>query len=214
MDNVLRAPAATGLILAGGPSTRLGRDKALITVDGAPLLQRTAEALAVACEEIIIVGDMTGREDVRLPDGARWVADAEQGRGPLGGLQTGLDAASHDLTFAASCDMPLLNSWLVTILLRIMEEDAVGLYGAVVPRVNQVPQTLHAVYRKSCAHDAERLLREQERPGIQSLLRRLRVWYVEQARLATFDPDLRSMMNVNTQEDLERAESLLRGERM
>ena len=192
----------------------MGRDKALITVGGVPLLQRTAEGLAVVCDEIIVVGDRTGREDVELPSNVRWVADTEQGRGPLGGLQAGLDAASNDLAFATSCDMPLLNSWLVTILLRIMEEDAVGLYSAVVPRVNRVPRTLHAVYRKSCAHDAERLLREQERPDLQSLLRRLRVWYVDEARLSTFDPDLRSMMSVNTQEDLERAESLLRGERM
>ncbi len=211
MVGVLRPPSATGVILAGGESSRMGRDKALIPVGGVPMLRRAADAVAAVCAEVLIIGDQAGREELELPPRARWVADVVRGRGPLGGVHAGLAAASHETVFAASCDMPLLNSWLITVLLGIMQQDAMRLYSAVVPRVGQASQTLHAVYRRSCVEEAERLLSEEERPGLQSLLRKLRVLYVDEERLTAFDLDMRSMMSVNTQEDLDRAERLLQG---
>ncbi len=189
----------------------MGRDKALIPVNGLPMLRRAVDAIAAVCTEVIIVGEREGREDLELSCSARWVSDVIPGRGPLGGLYTGLAAASHELVFAASCDMPLLNAWLITGLLGIMQQDAVHLYSAVVPRIGNVSQSLHAVYRRSSRTEAERLLHEEERPGLQSLLRRLRVWFVEESRLVAFDPNLDSLMSVNTQSDLDRAERLLEG---
>ena len=187
------------------------RDKAVIPVAGVPMLKRVADAVAAVCTEVIVVGEQAGRETVELPDNSRWISDTIPGKGPLGGVHAGLAAASHDLVFAVSCDRPLLNSWLITALFGIMQEDAVGLYSAAVPRIGSVSQTLHAVYRRSCVDEAERLLKEEERPSLQSLLRRLRTWYIEEPRLKTFDPDLRSLLSVNTQQDLERAERLLLG---
>ena len=187
------------------------RDKAVIPVAGVPMLKRVADAVAAVCTEVIVVGEQAGRETVELPDNSRWISDTMPGKGPLGGVHAGLAAASHDLVFAVSCDRPLLNSWLITALFGIMQEDAVQLYSAAVPRIANVSQTLHAVYRRSCVDEAERLLREEERPSLQSLLRRLRTWYIEEPRLKTFDPDLRSLFSINTQQDLERAERLLLG---
>ena len=187
------------------------RDKAVIPVAGVPMLKRVADAVAAVCTEVIVVGEQAGREELELPDNSRWISDTMPGRGPLGGVHAGLAAASHDLVFAVSCERPLLNAWLITALFGIMQEDGVQLYSAAVPRIGNVSQTLHAVYRRSCVDEAERLLKEEERPSLQSLLRRLRTWYIEEPRLKTFDPDLRSLFSVNTQQDLDRVERLLLG---
>ena len=207
---LMRPPPATGVVLAGGASSRLGRDKALATVGGRPMLTRVADAVSVACSETLVAGDPTGREDLELPGGARWIPDRYAGKGPLAGLHAGLAEARHDLVVAVGCDMPFLNGLLLVLLLRVAEEDR-ELYQAVVPRVGGRLQPLHAVYHRSCVRQAEELLDTEESPAhsLHDLVSRLRVRYVEEDELRPFDPELRSFLSVNTEEELERAERLL-----
>ena len=174
------------------------------------MLTRVADAVSVACSETLVAGDPTGREDLELPGGARWIPDRYTGKGPLAGLHAGLAEARHDLIVAVGCDMPFLNGLLLVLLLRVAEEDR-QLYQAVVPRVGGRLQPLHAVYHRSCARQAEELLATEASPAhsLHDLVSRLRVRYVEEDELRTFDPELRSFLSVNTEEELERAERLL-----
>jgi molybdopterin-guanine dinucleotide biosynthesis protein A len=198
-------PKATGLVLAGGRSSRLGRDKAREEVGGRPLLLRAVDAVALACDDVLIAGDLAGREGLPLPAGVRWAPDLYPNRGPLGGLHAGLMAARHDYLLMAGCDMPFLDPLLLQLLVRLAPR-----HQAVVPRVQGRLQPLHAVYARSCLPIVDQLL---ARPGrtasLQDLVSLLRVRYVEEPEMRPSDPDLRSTFNINTEEDLARARRLV-----
>jgi molybdopterin-guanine dinucleotide biosynthesis protein A len=191
------------IVLAGGKGLRLGRDKALETVDGQSLLQRVVTQLGSFSSEIIIV-TAKGKS---LPQfsrnpGFRIVADAYPGRGALVGLATGLAASKARYNLAVACDMPFLNQ----ALLRYMLGLKFG-FDLVVPRVEGYVEPLHAVYARSCLAPMERLL-EQGNMKVDALFGLVRVRYVEAGEVERFDPRRLSFFNVNTSADLEKAQQL------
>lgn len=208
MTGLLSTPPATGVVLAGGASSRLGRDKALESVNGKPMLAHVVESLDVICSQVLVAGDPKGREAISLPQGVRWISDRYVEKGPLAGLHAGLSEAEHDLIVAVACDMPLINGMLLALLLRTAQEGQ-GLYDAVVPRVGGRLQTLHAVYARSSVRQAEELLTTESRPSLHDLVSRLKVRYVDEEELRLFDRDLRSFLSVNTEDDLDRLNKLL-----
>ena len=190
----------TGIVLAGGRSRRLGRDKAAELVGGRTLLQRAVDSLAEVAGEVLVVGRLP-QGAVTLGGGVRFLEDTEPGRGPLAGLYTGLVAATGPYVWAVGCDMPFLDP----SLLAALAELAPG-HDAVAPVLDGTPQTLHAVYARSCAPVADALLREGD-PGLQSLLGRVDVRYVEPQEMGDVERWRRSCFSVNTEADLERARS-------
>jgi molybdenum cofactor guanylyltransferase len=112
-------PPGTGgvtlVLLTGGRSRRMGRDKATLPVEGRPLGLRPVEALRALVDEVVVAGP-------RLPGlEARAVADAVPGGGPLAGVVAGLTAARTPLAVVAACDMPSLLPALVSLLLGRLE---------------------------------------------------------------------------------------------
>ena len=189
----------TLIILAGGKSLRLGRNKALEIVSGKSLIERVAERLKPITDQLIIV---TSKEQVGLPfiHGAEVVADIYPGKGPLGGIYTGLMASRSEQNIVVACDMPFLN----TELLRHMIELSPG-YDAVVPRLGEgTIEPLHSVYSKSCL-PVIRMRLENDQLEIIPSLEQLRVRYVEEAECRRFDPQLLTFFNMNRQSDLDRA---------
>ncbi len=195
----------TGIILAGGGSRRLGRDKASEPVDGRPLLQWVAERLEQAAAEIVVVkaaGQRLPSIATRTP--LKVTEDILPGRGPLAGIHSGLQSASHELSIAVGCDMPLL----CVPLLRRLCELAEG-YDVVMPTRGGQPQPLHAVYRRSCVAAMEKELRAG-RHRVISFLGAIRVRYVGEEEWASYDGEGLSFFNVNTEEDLRQASLLLK----
>ena len=94
--------AVTGAVLAGGRSSRFGRDKALEVVGGATLLERALAALA-GCGERLVVG---GSDALYGFAGVPVAPDVVPGRGPLGGLETALAVATFPRVALTACDMP------------------------------------------------------------------------------------------------------------
>ncbi len=182
----------TGIVLAGGASRRMGRDKALLELDGQPLLACVLERLALVCAERLVVANDIQRY-ARF--GVPVIADRFPGVGVLGGLHAGLEAATHDLVLAVGCDMPFLNPRL----LRAFVGWAEGADVVVLRRDEQI-ETLHAVYRRTCLPAMEAAIRAGERRII-SFFGLVRVRYVTPEMAAFFDPDLRSFRNVNTPEE-------------
>jgi molybdopterin-guanine dinucleotide biosynthesis protein A len=183
--------AVSGVILAGGASRRMGRDKALLQFEGRPLIAWVAERLrAVADEVIVAAGD--GRRYGAYAD--RWVPDVYPHVGTLGGIHAGLQAAAHEWALVVACDMPFLNSgvlaWFVTTA-QSGENDLVVL------RHGKGVEPLHAVYRKSCLGPIEATIRSGERCAY-AFYDQIRVRYVAPAEIAALDPDLASFRNVNT----------------
>jgi molybdopterin-guanine dinucleotide biosynthesis protein A len=192
-----------GIVLAGGKSSRLRRDKRLETVGDRSLLERVINVVNSVSSKIIIV-KANGRVFPHLIVGPRLriVTDIYPEGGALGGLYTGLVASNsfHNLVVAA--DMPFLSY----SLLRYMIDIAEG-YDAVVPRHGERFDPLHAVYSKRCLIPIERML-EQGTLKIQEVFPSLRVKYLEAQEIERFDPKFLSLFNVNTESDLAKARKL------
>jgi molybdenum cofactor guanylyltransferase len=188
-------PPASGIVLAGGRSTRLGQDKALLLLpDGRPLVAHVVTRLAPLVSEVIVVaadGERLGCLAAQL------VPDVFPDGGALGGVYAGLAAAREEYALVVACDMPLLSIPLLRHLLASSRD-----FDALLPRTadGQV-EPLHAIYSKACLEPIRRQL-DAGRRRIVSFLDDVRVRYVEEAELRRFDPELRSFFNVNTPADL------------
>ncbi|MFW6125582.1 MAG: molybdenum cofactor guanylyltransferase [Chloroflexota bacterium] len=190
----------TSVVLAGGRSTRLGKDKAWVELAGRPLIEHVLSRLFALGNEIIMV---TSQADT-FPDlGVTKVADIYPDKGPLGGLYTGLKATRTCHCLVVACDMPLLN---IALLQRLMELSP-G-YDVVVPRVGTNVEPLHAVYSRDCL-EAIRAAIQHNRLQVQSFFDQVEVRYVDDAELAQFDPEHLSFFNINSESDLKKAQALL-----
>ena len=193
----------TGIVLAGGMSRRLGRDKALEPVGGEPLLRRVIGRLSeVSQETVVVVADAERATGLLLPDSAGVVVDVYPGKGSLGGIFSGLSASGLDWGIVVACDMPFLNVDLLRHMLSLRKGC-----DAVVPVVDGRPEPTHAVYYRGCLSSIESRLQADDLK-ITRFFDEVRVRYVTQEEIAGFDPEYLSFFNVNTQEDLDRALTL------
>jgi molybdopterin-guanine dinucleotide biosynthesis protein A len=189
---VAHLEATTGVVLAGGQSRRMGRDKALLELSGETLLARAVRLLSAVTTELLVVG----RRDLDdAPPGVRIVPDEQPGLGPLGGIATALRTMRTQRALVVACDMPLLQPVLLRHLLSLASHADV-----VVPRSAQGPEPLHAVYSAGCLPAVDACLRDGER-AVSVLLARVRTQYVEPREWAPYDPDALSFLNVNTPDD-------------
>ena len=187
------------MVLAGGASRRMGRDKLSLDVGGVPLLRRVCDVLSDRCAEIVVVGG--GGITVRL-EGVRRVPDERPGaRGPLAGVEAGLAAAGNRLVFVAAGDMPFLPQNLVGFLLERLESHGVS---AVVPRHRDRVHSLCAAYDREILPHVRSALDEGVQAVHEFLERVDQVEYVEQELRRFGDPDL-FLMNVNSPRDLDLA---------
>lgn len=195
---------ATAIVLAGGQSRRLGRDKAWEDMGGRSLLEQVVRQVSQVCGQVLIV-TAQGRSlpPIGLAPAPSVLTDIYPDGGPLVGLYTGLLASASPYNLAVACDMPLLNPRLLAYLLEV----APG-WQAVVPVVRGQPHPLHAVYAVDCRQPIGEALAAGYR-RLADVLPRLRVRYVAEEETAQQDPYLRSVFNINTEEDLEEARRLL-----
>ena len=179
----------------------MGKPKASLMFKGRPLLHRVIDDLRPEVSEVVVVVAADQHLVSPSPD-VRIVTDHEPAHGPLMGLYCGLTASRTDLILAVACDMPYVSG----PLLSAMAELATG-HDAVMPLFNDRPQLLHAVYRKSCVATMERLL-AQGTHRLGALAEAVNTRYVSAEEWAPFDPDGRAFLNLNTPEELARAEML------
>ena len=193
----------TGLVLAGGQSRRMGRDKAHLPWGRTTLIAHTIETLRPLVNELLVVVDDARR--FRHLD-ARVVEDLVPNAHALGGLYTGLRTASYGRCFASGCDTPFLNPQLIRFLLGQAEG-----YDLVIPRTAQGLQPLHAVYARSALAVIEEQLRDRQW-GFHALVPKVRTKIVEPKVIAEYDPEHLSFFNLNTPEDYVRAAKAAFGE--
>lgn len=179
------------VILAGGLSRRMGQDKATLPAGDGTLIEHLARRLGPVVDETIIAGGSVAPsfESVRI------VADHQPGLGPLAGMLAGLAAATEPHVWVVGCDLPDVEPALGG-LLRALAGD----YEAVVPRPDQEPQGVCALYLRELAPRIAALLESGER-SVKSLLDRSAVRYVPSEELRAVDPQLRSFRNLNSPTD-------------
>ena len=158
--------AFTGVVMAGGRSTRMGRDKALLALeDGRTLLERAFETLWVSGATDVFLSVGTGKK-YGLP-GAREIEDRQADCGPIGGLAASLASLQHPLCLVLAVDMPAMTPAYLSGLLADAETGC-----GVVPVIDGSAEPLAAVYPREAAAAAESALQVREF-SMQRLIRNL-----------------------------------------
>jgi molybdopterin-guanine dinucleotide biosynthesis protein A len=190
------------VILCGGLSTRMGRDKATLPFGPELMLQRVVRLVgeAVPTANIVVVAAADQRLP-ELPAGVRIVRDERPERGPLEGIAAGLRAQQgmSEAVFVTACDVPLLVPAVVDLLF-----DELGEHAIAAPTDGRFAHPLSAVYRTSVLPEVERLLAADQLRA-RGIFEKVAVREVPAERLRTVDPRLETLENLNTPEDYERA---------
>jgi molybdopterin-guanine dinucleotide biosynthesis protein A len=190
----------SGIILAGGKSSRLGQNKALVDAAGMPLVQRVVDRLYMVVQEVIVVTD---RPDDLAFLGLPTASDVYHGIGTLAGLHAGLAAMGSVYGLVVGCDMPLLNVGLLRHIVSLRDG-----YDVVMPRLGEYYEPLHALYSKRCMPSIERAIKAGQRRML-SACAGMRVRYVRDDEIASYDPRHLSFFNVNDARDLAQMAALL-----
>lgn len=182
----------TAVILAGGRSSRMQSNKALLPYQGGRFIEAIHRLLRSIFAEVILVTNNPEQYDF-LP--CRKVPDLYEGMGVLAGIHSGLYHSSNPAIFAVACDMP----YLTESLIRHMASRA-DAGGVLIPESPGGLEPLHAVYGKGCLAAIEATLLSGQRK-IVSFFDRTNVSKINVELVAYFDPEFVSFININTPRD-------------
>jgi molybdenum cofactor guanylyltransferase len=192
------------IILAGGRSRRLGRNKSTETIGGISLIETVVSRLMEFKSETIVV---TAHDSI-LPRLSQYpavkvVEDIYPGKGTLGGIYSGLVASATVQNIVVGCDMPFLNPGLF----RYMIDNAAG-FDSVVPRTRQgALEPLHALYSRCCIEPMDCMIK-QNRLSVLDLYPLIKVRYIEASEISRYDLQNLSFFNINTEADLKTGREL------
>ena len=184
----------TGVILVGGKSRRMGRDKAFLKVGGIPIFERVLAVFSENFERVVLVGD---RKERFAGYGLPILPDIYPGSS-LGGLYTGLHNAATEYVFVSSCDLPFPSAEVLRLLCSLRDG-----FDAVVPRTKYGYEPLFALYAKSCLGPIKTSLDSGDCCAY-AYYPQIRVRYVHYEELAHLDRDGRAFLNVNTPDEFAR----------
>jgi molybdopterin-guanine dinucleotide biosynthesis protein A len=183
----------SGIILSGGKSSRMGKNKAFIEIDGVPIVERIHNLFKTLFSEVVIV---TNEVELFQKFEAKIHRDLIPDQGVLGGLYTGIYYSSSPHAFCVACDMPFLKGSVIRYLIEKIED-----YDVVVPRTKDGLQPLHAIYSKSCL-DPIRKIMEYKQFKIIDFYPMVKVNIVEENEFRSLHLARESFLNVNTPEEL------------
>jgi molybdopterin-guanine dinucleotide biosynthesis protein A len=181
----------------------MGQPKPSLRFGEETLIERTVSRLRRAFDDIVVVSAPEA-EAVAMPklENVTIVRDDKPYAGPVGALARGLRAARHDIAFACSCDLPMLQAevalWIVSMLNERPE------YDAVIARIERRIQPLHAAYRRRCAAVLDEMLVRGEN-HLSAIVDFVKTEVVDEAEYHRHDPDALSCFNINTPADYARA---------
>lgn len=189
-------------INAGGKSSRMGTNKAFVEIAGRPLIEHIIDKLnRLAPPELFLI---TNEPDSYAHLGLTMYGDVMPDKGSLGGIYSAIYHSHSHHTLVVACDMPFLNPELLRYLISLAGDNV----DVVVPRVDQYPQGLHAVYSKNCLQPIKARL-EADHLKVIGFYGDVQVRYVDEHEYELFGDAARSFFNINTPEDLLEARRLL-----
>jgi molybdopterin-guanine dinucleotide biosynthesis protein A len=189
----------SAIILVGGEARRAnGQEKYFFQYQGKTFIERLVDSLREVTDEIILVAK--NRDQCRRFDsikGVRCITDIRPGLGPIGGLHAGVCEAKGDLIFVSACDMPCIETSVVSYLF-----GAIGDADAAIPNWDrEMLEPLHAVYRREALIE---YLRNHASLSLRPMIRSINTRYIPVSELRRFDPELRTFTNINKLEELDR----------
>ncbi len=190
------------LILAGGQSRRLGRDKAFEKIDTETSIERVIGVASSLFDRLYIVVNDLDKYESFSSDSVKVVRDKIPGIGPLGGIMTGLEESDDLSDLALSCDSPFLSIPLLKFMLKAAEGFDVTL-GRVETRLHPLP----GVYSKNCITPISEAISKGQRRII-SFFESVNVNIIESNTLRNYDRNLNSFFNINNEADLAEARSI------
>lgn len=201
----------SAVILAGGLSKRLGQNKGLIELAGKPLILHVLSRVSGIVDEVVVVvspGDQRGAFAASLGQGANIVVDECGVQSPLVGALTGFENSRGEHSLLLPCDTPFVSKEIASLLLDLCVNKS-----AVIPRwPNGNIEPLQAAYHTKSALTATKIALEERKLDLKSMIAHLRgVRYISTRALRQADPRLLTFFNINTLDDLKRAEYILRG---
>jgi molybdenum cofactor guanylyltransferase len=187
-DGLALCADAAAIILAGGTSQRMKRDKSMLSIDGKPMVAHIHDQLTPHFKQTLISANDVEKYAFL---GAQVVPDNIPGCGPLMGITSALAVSEQDLNFVTACDMPEVNMMLLQYMLRESEG-----YDAVIPIAEGQVEPLFGLYRKSVIDRFEAILAQGKR-RIRDALATCNTRYIDVA-------DTQALKNLNTPEDYTR----------
>lgn len=197
----------SGVVLSGGTSSRMGDEKGLVKLGGIPLVVYPARTMELLADEVVVAVAPGMADTYRgvLGEAVRVVEDEDTSVGPLAGLITALRAAKGDYVMASPCDTPFLRLDVCQAIVLF----AKGRDGAV-PIVNGYLEPMHSAYRRRHCLAAFEEAVDEGTHKLSEVYGLLKMVHVQEEDLRALDPHLESFWNVNSAEDLEKAERRLR----
>ena len=192
------------VIQAGGRSSRMGENKALMSLSGQPLIQRVVERVRPIAQELYIVTNDNSEYSFL---GVNTITDSIPNKGAIGGLYTAMDISGNDYVAVVACDLPFVNQ---AILLKGLDLLIQTEADVAIPKTGETfYEPLHAVYRRKPCKEAiyQAILNDQRR--LVSWLPCVRVVEMDMDLCKELDPSGLAFLNVNTHEDFIEAEKIL-----
>lgn len=195
----------TVCVQAGGQSRRMGQDKALLPFLGQPLISRVIARLRTIADEMIVT---TNRPEAYAFLGLPLFSDLIPNRGALGGLYTALMCASQPVVAVVACDMPFVSAPLLAYACEVLIKEAADV---VVPQNDEGQfEPLHAVYRRAACLPPIRTALDDGAWKVIAWFAQVKVRVLSAQEIAPYDPSGLAFSNVNTPEELHRAQDLAR----
>ena len=186
----------TGVILAGGKSSRFGSNKALALLQGKPLVQHVTDTVASIFNDCLLVTNTPEVYDfLNIP----MIRDRYQDMGPLAGIHAALRHTGKSWIFVVGCDMPAVTPDLISFLCSLVHDD----FDAVIPWLNTGAEPLCGLYHTSALEQIELNLKGGE-SKVKEILEKLAVRKINEEELRAVVRDLQVFANVNREQDLDR----------
>ena len=204
----------SAIILAGGSSSRFGKDKGMVTLAGEPLIRHVVDAIRKIVDETIIVTSSCERaakyEEI-IPGSVKFIEDIGKSNGPLIGALTGFGVASGKYAIVLPFDTPFVSREVVSLLFELCKGRS-----AVIPRwPNGQIEPLHAIYQVQLAITAAETAVAVGRLDMRGMIERMHgVRFVSTIALQEFDHELKFFFNINTPLDLKRAANIVEQRRL
>jgi molybdenum cofactor guanylyltransferase len=200
----------TAVILAGGFSRRFGSDKGLVLLMGKPLVRHVIDKASPAVDEVLVV--VSSEEQKKnfesiVGNEVKVIIDKDDSQTPLVGAITGFENSKGEYSLLLPCDAPLISTPIVQFLLDMCTNRH-----AAIPRwPNGYIEPLQAVYHTKSALTAAKTALKQGHMNMRSMIENMtKVRYVSTIALEQLEPELVTFFNVNTPQDLKKAESFLK----
>ena len=195
--NSIREYGISGVILAGGAGRRFGGiAKPNIPVNGEKIISRIIRTIEDLFNEIIIITNTPSE----FPDLSRYktAGDHFQNAGPLAGIHSGLKSSGNDAIFVFAGDMPFLNKEIIADQIR---QFRLNEYEILIPRIGELIEPLHSIYRASVLARMERFLAEGENRSVREFISEMHADYFI---LQDSEENRRAFTNINSQWDIDR----------